>query len=355
MKMWRSILPIAVLYIFNQCNAQTEPRGGAFSIQHSVDSLYKNVQMPGILAGILNNGRFSYYTAGYADPGKKLPFDSATIFEIGSITKTFTAYVLTSILMQHQIPDTTSILKYLPDSVQQNQKLAGISFRSLMNHTSGLPRLPGNLRMDDELQPYKNYTASDLYTYLKKANPSPDGKSKYSNLGAGLAGVLAERYTGTGYNALLDQYIFNPLKLGKRDDQGSRSVGYLTNKDEAAYWDMGILQPAGGIHASAKQLLLYLQHMSIPSPGSKNIVDKLTTQTVDMNGRVAVALGWHILHEKGRQPVFWHNGGTYGFSTFCAFAKEKNKAVVVVINQFNKNEHSDGLGMLLIKQLISEE
>ncbi len=84
-------------------------------------------------------------------------------------------------------------------------------------------------------------------------------------------------------------------------------------------------------------------------------MDKLTTQTVSINPRVGVGLGWHLLNEKNLQPIYWHNGGTYGFSTFCAFTKDKSKAVVVVINQFNKNTSSDGLGIKIIKRLLSEE
>ncbi len=357
MKISRFILPLSILSFFSNCVAQTVKKSLPEFIRHNVDSIYKKENLPGIFIGILNNDQRSYYTAGFADPEKQMPFDAATIFEIGSITKTFTAYVLMAVLMENKIAETRSIIKYLPDSVQQNNNLDSISFLSLMNHTSGLPRLPANMKIANARQPYENYAAEDLFSYLKNCKLKPDGKSNYSNLGAGLAGVLAERISGRSYAALLDQYIFIPFKMINQDDSSqNKSVGYFAKDDKAEYWNLNVLAPAGGIHSSANQMLTYLHNMSFPSAGvSKTIMDKLTTQTVSFNPRVGVGLGWHLLNEKNLQPIYWHNGGTYGFSTFCAFTKDKSKAVVVVINQFNKNASSDGLGIKIIKRLLSEE
>ncbi|MBK9531872.1 MAG: serine hydrolase [Chitinophagaceae bacterium] len=80
------------------------------------------------LLAFLNNGKRSFYQAGFADPDRQMPFDSSTTFEIGSITKTFTAYVLTAVLMENNISETGPVINYLPDSVRQNQHLSSISF-----------------------------------------------------------------------------------------------------------------------------------------------------------------------------------------------------------------------------------
>jgi CubicO group peptidase (beta-lactamase class C family) len=350
------------LFCFTCCNNSFIQTGnetpGSF-IRQQVDSIYKKEELPGIFVGILNNGEKRFFNAGFADPGKQMPFDSATLFEIGSITKTFTAYVLTAVLMENKISETDPIIKYLPDSVQQNKYLSSTSFLSLMNHTSGLPRLPENMTSVNMKQPYENYTEADLFTYLKNCEPKPDGKSSYSNLGAGIAGVLAERITGKTYAQLLDKYIFVPFKMGTADNAisltGNKSQGYFAKDDKAEYWNMNILSAAGALHCSGDQMLIYLQNMCFPVSGeSKAIVDKLTTQTVSLSPAVEVGRGWHIFTAKNQDTVYWHNGGTYGFSTFCAFTKDKSKAVIVVINQFNKNAISDGLGIKIIKKLISE-
>lgn len=328
-------------------------------IRHNVDSIFSKENPPGIVVGILHNGQRDYFSAGFADPDKQMRFDSATLFEIGSITKTFTAYVLTAVLMENNIADTGSIIKYLPDSVQQNKQLEGISFLSLMNHTSGLPRLPGNMKMDNARQPYALYSSTELFACLKTCMPRPDGKSNYSNLGAGLAGVLAERISGRSYAALLDTYIFLPFNIvtpaNGIEQVENKSQGYYGKNDKTAYWNMNILAPAGGLKCSASEMLTYLQNMCFPvSANAKQVVEKITTQTIAINPRIAVARGWHIYNENEQPLFYWHNGGTYGFSTFCAFTKDKSRAVIIAINQFSKNALADGLGMKIIRRLVSE-
>ena len=159
------ICSLCCVVFFNSSVAQTGIQKQDDSIQYLADSLYSKEKLPGIFIGILNNGKRSFYQAGFADPDRQMPFDSSTTFEIGSITKTFTAYVLTAVLMENNISETGPVINYLPDSVRQNQHLSSISFLSLMNHTSGLPRLPDNRQMVNLGQPDATYGATKLCTY----------------------------------------------------------------------------------------------------------------------------------------------------------------------------------------------
>ncbi|MFI5132310.1 MAG: serine hydrolase domain-containing protein, partial [Chitinophagales bacterium] len=236
--------------IIVSCNAQDGIDRTSLDsfINSKADSLFKSQKVPGLFIGISVNGVRKYYNFGYADPDKRMPFDSATIFEIGSITKTFTAYVLENVLQEKSISDSSSILQYLPDSVQQNKSLQSISFLSLLNHTSGLPRLPGNIELSG-MAPYDHYTIAHLFTYLKSCTPQAAGHSSYSNLGAGLAGVLAQRISGKTYNELLSEYIFHPFKITPHPDESlngtvNKSQGYFETV-KADYWNADALAPAG--------------------------------------------------------------------------------------------------------------
>ena len=317
-------------------------------IRAKSDSLLNSDNVPGIFIGLLDNGRRSYYSVGYADPDKKIAFDSATLFEIGSITKTFTAFVLERVLKEKGISDSSSIASHLPDSVRANEALKDINFLSLLNHTSGLPRLPDNMDvMDDWMTPYDNYTREEFFSYLKNCTPVPNGKSNYSNLGAALAGVLAERIAGSDYFDLLDQYVFTPFGLGRSNkplDVSNKAQGHFNN-DKAMYWGTSIMGPAYVLKSNADELLDYLGYMAIPTDSAaKQLIDKLLEPTLTIVPGTSVCRIWHTIEQKDKPVIYWHNGSTYGFSTFGAFIRGQQKAVIVVTNRFNKSNVSDALG-----------
>jgi len=196
---------------------------------------------------------------------------------------------------------------------------------------------------------------------LKTCVPRPNGKSNYSNLGAGLAGVLAERITGKPYHRLLNECVFTPFKMSYHPDSSiattaNKAQGYFISTDnKAAYWNADVLAPAGGLKCSVSEMLSYLQAMSIPiNEESKEIIADLLNPTIAVAPGMKVAKAWHTIEKEGKPVIYWHNGGTYGFSTFAGFLKDQNKAVVVVVNQFNKNQFSDELGISIIQKLVAK-
>lgn len=346
-------LPLIVLL---SCKAQEKSPSAApldAFVLAKADSIFKADKLPGIFVGVLNKGKRSFYQFGYADPATKTFFDSSTVFEIGSITKTFTAYVLEMILKEKNISDTAFILPYLPDSVQTNKALNSIRFIHLLNHTSGLPRLPDNIDIRSK-QPYENYTADLLFAYLKKCTPRAPGKFEYSNLAFGLAGFLASSISQKTYAALLNEFVFQPFHLLKPGDNfetdGKKSQGYF-GPDTASYWRFDVLAPAGALKCNANEILSYLQTISDPPSFAKNIVDSLLSPTFTVSPTMRVGRSWFIQQNEKQPLVYWHNGGTYGFSTYGGFIKGEDIAVIIAINQFNKNAGADWLGREILRFL----
>ncbi|NTS40643.1 beta-lactamase family protein [Flavisolibacter sp. BT320] len=327
-----------------------------YFIRQKGDSLLQAEKLPGILVGVLDGNSRQFFSFGFADPANKVPFDSATIFEAGSITKTFTAYLLQTVLQEKGISDAASILPYLPDSVQGNKALEPVTFLSLLNHTSGLPRLPANFPLASTA-PYDNYTAADLFAFLKQCKPAPDGKSNYSNLGAGLAGWLAQKIAGKAYKTLLHEYIFGPFAMTNAATATGRKAQGHFGTTQPPFWNMDVLFPAGGLQCSASDMLHYLARMSQPGKEKKvqaAIVEKLLQPTATVSPVMYIGRAWFGLTQKDKPTIYWHNGGTFGFSTFAGFYKGSSRAVIVVVNQFNKNTASDGLGMAILQQLLKQ-
>ncbi|MDP1972793.1 MAG: serine hydrolase, partial [Sediminibacterium sp.] len=194
-KSW--ILACAIILVFANSIAQVN---NIHPIQAKVDSIIKLNSVPGILVASSVKGKNQFFTAGVADKKSNLAFTPETQFEIGSISKTFTAFLLESVLLKNNIADTSLITQFLPDSLKKNQAITAIQIVHLLNHTSGLPRLPENIGIpQDRLQPYANYDKDNLYYYLNITEPKTFGKVAYSNLGVGLAGVIAENISSRSY------------------------------------------------------------------------------------------------------------------------------------------------------------
>jgi CubicO group peptidase (beta-lactamase class C family) len=219
-----------------------------------------------------------------------------------------------------------------------------------MNHSAGLPRIPDNLVLS--MTPYDNYELKDLFGYLKTYKIKSIGKYDYSNLGAGLAGVLAERISKKTYQELLQKYIFKPFEMLKKNEISQKAQGYFDG-NKSKFWNMNCLAPAGGVQCSANDMLTYLSNISVPKKKNKLLVDSLTSQTQLINKRLQMGRGWHIFTTKNGNQFYWHNGGTYGFSTFTAFSKNTNKGFFMVINEFNKSQILDLIGFKFINSFLN--
>jgi CubicO group peptidase (beta-lactamase class C family) len=325
-------------------------------IQQKLDSIYKLNTVPGILVASSVKGKHQFFTVGVADKKTNLPFTAQTQFEIGSISKTFTAYILESLLQENGIADTSLITEFLPDSLTKNKAIASIQLLQLLNHTSGLPRLPENIGIPiDRLQPYANYEKEQLYYYLSKTEPQTIGRVAYSNLGVGLAGVIAENISKKSYEQLLSQYINTPFQLKHTGIQAAKrvpkAIGYFGN-EPATYWDMSVLVGAGGIKSDASDLLRYLDFMA--SNQSLPVVQSVLRKTTQLNKQIAISKAWHTIEKDGATLLYWHNGGTYGFSTFAAFNPTTKNGIVIVINAFNKNDVADKLGIDIMTNLLKD-
>src|SRR5690606_18283089 len=133
------------------------------------------------------------------------------VFEIGSISKVFTATLLATFVVNGKLGLDYSIQKFFDFKMNADQE---ITFKELANHTSGLPRLPSNLNLliADPNNPYKNYDAEKLKQYLTEemeVQQLPGTKFEYSNLGAGLLGYILANYSNSTYHELLENFIFS--------------------------------------------------------------------------------------------------------------------------------------------------
>lgn len=305
----------------------------------------KQVKVPknaGLAVGLLLDGH--PYVLGYGTPAP----DGDTVFEIGSVTKTFTAALLWKAVQKGEVALDDPIDGCLPKEARHG---TGITLAQLATHTSGLARLPDNLSPKDATNPYADYTPADLYDSLESVEiqHKPGARYDYSNYGAGLLGqILADR-AGKSYEELVKERICAPLGLHDTtiklsgDQRRRLALGRTGDGKATPNWDLPGLAGAGALRSTARDMLRYLEAQF------GDDYAPLQQPRVSVDSTMGVGLGWHLLSMTPKAPrIVWHNGGTGGYRSFVGFVRETRTAVVVLCNAA---VDVDLLGITLLKLL----
>ncbi len=293
-------------------------------------------------------------TIGIIDHGERLVFSYGvakddSIFEIGSMTKTFTGLILSQMVEQGKVKFDEPVRELLPSGTVAKPAGQEITLLDLATQHSGLPRLPDNFKPADNKNPYADYTADNLYTYLKNQGVAKPAKTDflYSNLGFGLLGQALSDRAGIAYPQLLHEEIAAPL--GMTDTtvalsaaQQSRFLqGYDGRHRPAHAWDLVAMAGAGAIRSTASDMLTYLEANLHPdklpptaatTPDGKTLSAAITQShelRADAMAGMRVALAWLYEPDTGN---YWHNGATGAFSAFGFFNLKADYAAVVLVN-----------------------
>jgi serine-type D-Ala-D-Ala carboxypeptidase/endopeptidase len=169
----------------------------------------------GIVAGmVFPDGETRVFAYGSAGGGKRLT--ASSVFEIGSITKVFTATVLADMVQRREVRLTDPVSSLLPPNVKvPSRNGRAITLEDLATHSSGLPREATNLRPKNPNNPFAGYDADQLYAFLKgyKLPRDPGAAIEYSNVGEGLLGHALALRAGKSYEELVRERILAPLGM----------------------------------------------------------------------------------------------------------------------------------------------
>jgi len=315
----------------------------------------------GVTIGIVDHGEKRVFAYGTAKPD--------SIFEIGSITKIFTGLLLAQMVQQEKVKFDEPVRDLLPAGTVAKPAGSEITLLDLATQHSGLPRMPDNFHPADRSNPYADYRAANLYSFLAShgvAKPA-DATFLYSNLGFGLLGqALADR-AGVPYPELLRNEITGPL--GMKDTvvalSAEQKLRFITGHDMAHQpthaWDLDALAGAGAIRSTAADMVIYLQANLHPdqlpstangTPDGKTLPAALAQShelRADALPGMRIALAWLYVPATGS---YWHNGGTGGYSSFAFFNPKADYAAVVLVN--TAGEFADRLGHHIAERLAGK-
>jgi serine-type D-Ala-D-Ala carboxypeptidase/endopeptidase len=309
----------------------------------------------GMAVGVVRNGVRSVFTFGTAK--------SNSLFEIGSITKTFTGLVLAEMIEDGRVKADTPVRELLPDGTVQKPEGAEITLIDLTAQRSGLPRMPDNFAPADANNPFVDYDAAKLYAFIGKhgvARPA-DATFLYSNLGVGLLGQALSLRAGKPYAQLIKEDITDPLRMTDTvitltPSQQSRFIqGYSADRRAVHSWELDALAGAGAIRSTAVDMLTYLQAQLHPErvpPRLKAALVRSQTIQGDAAPVGKIAFNWMYRAQTGD---FFHDGATAGFNSMAFFNPEQDFAAVVLMNSGPEPEALAALVGMHIRQRLGGE
>lgn len=295
-------------------------------------------EYPAMVVAVVDRDRRHIYGFGKLDSGKAP--DAGTLFQIGSVTKTFTAVLLAEAVDNGEVTLDTPVAKLLPEFKLPSRNGEQITLGELATQFSGLPRLPGNLKPADVQDPYADYGANQLREFLGAyALPhNPGVKYEYSNLGFGLLGYALAQRANVSYATLLKTRILQPLDMSSSSAtlDESLSPNWATGHDERGKptkpWRFDALAGCGAINSTAADMLRYLEANMGNGKGALHDAMRLAQQPhQDIGGGERIGLAWMTRHDKGGDVV-WHSGMTGGYASFIGFTANRQHGVVILTN-----------------------
>ena len=317
-------------------------------VQEAITSRVADGDYPALVVAVVAGDRNHVYGFGTLENGNAP--DGDTIFQIGSVTKTFTATLLAESVVRGAVTLDTPVSALLPADTLPAHGDKPITLGDLASQFSGLPRLPDNLNVSATPEdPYAHYDAAKLKTFLAGyvLARDPGSAYEYSNLGYGLLGYALAEHAATSYAALLQAKLFKPLGMSSTsatfdEPMDSRwATGHDTSGKATKPWHFDVLGGAGTINSTGADMLRYLEaNMGRGADTLQPALRLAHKPGREIGGNARIGLAW-MTHHNSEVDVIWHNGMTAGYASFIGFTADGQRGVVILTN---KAQTLDDLG-----------
>jgi D-alanyl-D-alanine-carboxypeptidase/D-alanyl-D-alanine-endopeptidase len=322
---------------------------------HALDAEFA----PVVKGGLLRESTGCGVAIGVVDHGQRRVFHYGTaradsIFEIGSVTKTFTGLALAQLAQQGKVRLDEPMRPILFPDIAARPAGAEITLLDLVTHHSGLPSVPDNLDPKDPSNPFADYDSTALHVFFASHGTvkPPDATFLYSSFGIGLLGYALARRAGVSYAQLVRSEITEPLRMNDTvfalsPEQEHRLIqGHDATLDpiDAGLREGGIFAGAVGAKSTAEDLLTYLDANLHPeryavgaapaSPAATLPAAFAMDHQIRGNAKpnTEVALAWLFDRKSGR---YEHGGTTPGYTAHVEFSPNRDRGIVVLYNRMD--------------------
>jgi beta-lactamase class C len=351
-------------------------------VDRAVQPVMLNYSIAGMAVGLTVTGKQYIYNYGVASRATRKPVTNDTLFELGSISKTFTATLAAYAQRTGALSLADKAGKYLPSL--QGSKFGEVTLLNLGTHTSGgFPlQLPESIRTED-----------DLMKYLEAWQPryTPGTYRTYANPSVGMLGLITAKSMGADFTQLMEQKVFSPLGINNtyidvpKNKMGDYAVGY-TEEGDATRASVDVLSPETyGVKTTATDMLRFIEanmssgmldeilqgaindtHTAYFTAGvmTQDLIWEQYPYPLELKTLVdgnspgmifkAVPATQLTPPEQPREDV-WLNktGSTNGFGAYAAFIPAKHLGIVILANKSYPIDQRVTIAYQILTQLSS--
>ncbi|MEM8899995.1 MAG: serine hydrolase domain-containing protein [Bacteroidota bacterium] len=333
----------------NTTHIASTPEG----IEQIIDWHYQEHKIPAISAALILEENVYFINRGLKEKGDSLKVDQSTLYQIASLSKTFTGIILRGLVEEKRIDPEVSITPFLEEDLPQEvlARLEKIKIADLVFHTSGLPQRAENLKRKPLGGAVKEpYSKEQLLTDLAEADLQFEAGTgwAYTNLGYAFLGYILEQQTGQSYEELLQAYVIQPNELEKTSTALSPAERSLlatpyhpvfgTKTSDSSF---GLHTAASGIYSSTEELAKLMQRQLAAYQNADSITFEPLWITEEVVGNGPVAYGYGIFKNtkdyRGQTHTYIAQGGDAdGYVSQYGFLPEKKAGIILLSSSGGK-------------------
>ncbi len=323
------LTPCILLLLASTAALASNPASSIKALQHELERWAGN-QTGAIIAITVEGDTTQLAKAGrWSAKEERLP-DVHTAFELGSISKVFTALLTADAVESGKLN--------WDDAIGGDFAQSPVTYAMLATHTSGLPRLPEDFPFENMEDPYAKLSLADLHHSFQQAIAAAQGKAlpdkwSYSNFGFAVLGQAVAAELDHSYPVALRQHVLAPLQLTETWYSGTDNDSANTSRlapghhsaRVASRWQFDAYGPAGAWVSTAADMERFMRAMLA---GNKPWVSTMEPRA-ETGGADAMGYGWMIRMVEG-SPVFWHGGGTGGYRSFIGIQPDTQRGITIL-------------------------
>ena len=311
--------------------------------------------IPGFLVGVIDGSNRYVLSFGTIAPDSEQQLDSLAVFEIGSLTKLFTASLVLNLNAMEKLDIGGRVNTFLPAEAR-NPLLDHLTLEHLLSHTSGLPLRPAFIgKSERDSNPYAEYRKADLLDFYGTYKPDTASSEvvRYSHINYALLEIIVEIATDQTFKTVLSRYLLQPQGTDRLTgfDIPGVTPGFGRDGSPASVLTLSSFGGSEGLRSCMDDLLSFLRFQLRTHQVSHRTV-LFSPYLEKINREPASTLGgWQILGTPGRYDALVHSGHSPGHYAFAGIVPETNTAVVLLTNS------SSGIGDLgyLVLRMINNQ